>query len=228
MTVPFPPVEPPPGEWALARLRPTEDEDLVAAGADLAPGTLLAAYRAGLFPMGLGDHGARPIGWWSPEPRGVLVPADFRESRSLRKARSRFEVRVDTAFTDVMRLCADPEREGRWITDEIVTAYTEMHRLGWAHSVETWLDDRLVGGLYGIAVGGLFAGESMFHLERDASKVALAALVDLVRADGDERRIIDVQWRTGHLERLGVVEWPRRRYLEALAGALGAPDLRFG
>ena len=228
MTVPFPPVEPPPGEWALDRLRPTEDEDLVAAGADLAPGTLLAAYRAGLFPMGLGDHGTRPIGWWSPEPRGVLVPKDFRESRSLRKARSRFEVRVDTAFVDVMRLCADPEREGRWITDEIVTAYTEMHRLGWAHSVETWLDDRLVGGLYGIAVGGLFAGESMFHLERDASKVALAALVDLVRADGDERRIIDVQWRTGHLERLGVVEWPRDRYLAALAVALEAPDLRFG
>lgn len=228
MAVPFPPVEPPPGEWALGRLRPTEDEDLVAAGADLAPGTLLAAYRAGLFPMGLGDHGARPIGWWSPEPRGVLVPADFRESRSLRKARSRFEVRVDTAFPDVMRLCADPEREGRWITDEIVTAYTEMHRLGWAHSVETWLDDRLVGGLYGIAVGGLFAGESMFHLERDASKVALATLVDIVRADGDGRRIIDVQWRTGHLERLGVVEWPRRRYLEALAVALEAPDLRFG
>ena len=228
MTVPFPPVEPPPGEWALGRLRPTDDEDLVAAGADLAPGTLLTAYRAGLFPMGLGDHGARPIGWWSPEPRGVLVPADFRESRSLRKARSRFDVRVDTAFTEVMRRCADPEREGRWITDEIVAAYTEMHHLGWAHSIETWLDDRLVGGLYGIAVGGLFAGESMFHLERDASKVALAALVDRVRADGDERRIIDVQWRTGHLERLGVVEWPRRRYLEALAVALEAPDLRFG
>ncbi|GGB89268.1 leucyl-tRNA--protein transferase [Knoellia flava TL1] len=227
MTVPFPPVEPPPGEWAMGRLRPTEDEDLVAAGADLSPGTLLAAYRVGLFPMGLGDHGARPIGWWSPEPRGVLVPANFRESRSLRKARSRFEVRVDTAFPDVMRLCGDPERVGRWITDEIVTAYTEMHRLGWAHSVETWLDGRLVGGLYGIAVGGLFAGESMFHLERDASKVALAALVDLVRADGDERRIIDVQWSTGHLERLGVVEWPRRRYLEALAVALEAPDLRF-
>ncbi len=228
MTVPFPPTEPPPSEWALGQLRPTEGVDLVAAGADLAPGTLRSAYRAGLFPMGLGEHGTRPIGWWSPEPRGVLLPADFRERRSLTKSRARFEIRVDTVFADVMRRCADPEREGRWITDEIVAAYTEMHRLGWAHSIETWRDGELVGGLYGIAVGGLFAGESMFHAARDASKVALAALVDIVRADGDERRIIDVQWSTEHLERLGVVEWPRRRYLEALGEALTAPDLEFG
>lgn len=228
MSVPFPPVEPPAGEWALGQIRPTDDEDLVAAGADLAPGTLLAAYRAGLFPMGLGDHGARPIGWWSPEPRGVLLPGGFRERRSLTKARAKFEIRVDTAFVDVMRRCADPEREGRWITDEIVTAYTELHRLGWAHSVEAWRDDALVGGLYGIAIGGLFAGESMFHSERDASKVALAALVDIVHADGDDRRVIDVQWATEHLERLGVVEWPRRRYLDALPAALEAPAVRFG
>ena len=227
MTVPFPPVEPPPGDWALGRLRPTEDEDLVAAGADLAPGTLIAAYRAGLFPMGLGDHGARPIGWWSPEPRGVLVPGGFRERRSLTKSRAKYEIRVDTAFAEVMRHCADPEREGRWITDEIVTAYSEMHRLGWAHSIEAWRDGELAGGLYGIAIGGLFAGESMFHLRRDASKVALAALVDIVRSDGDERRLIDVQWSTEHLERLGVVQWPRRRYLEALRSALEAPAIRF-
>ncbi|KGN38460.1 leucyl/phenylalanyl-tRNA--protein transferase [Knoellia subterranea] len=228
MSVPFPPVEPPPTDWALGHLRPSDDEDLVAAGADLEPGTVLAAYRAGLFPMGLGDHGARPIGWWSPEPRGVLVPADFRERRSLKKARARFEIRVDTAFVDVMRRCADPEREGRWITAEVIAAYTELHRLGWAHSVETWLDDELVGGLYGIAVGGLFAGESMFHSARDASKVALAALVDIVSADGDGRRLIDVQWATEHLGRLGVVEWPRERYLAALGEALQAPQVRFG
>lgn len=228
MTVPFPPVEPPPSEWLLGRVRPTHDEDLVAAGADLLPGTLLTAYRSGLFPMGLGDHGSRPIGWWSPEPRGVLVPGDFRERRSLRQARAKFEIRVDTAFDDVMRHCADPVREGRWITDEIITAYTEMHRLGWAHSVETWRDGELVGGLYGIATGGLFAGESMFHTARDASKVALAALVDIVNADEDDRRIIDVQWVTGHLERLGVAEWPRERYLDALARALTAPHVRFG
>ncbi|WP_353950335.1 leucyl/phenylalanyl-tRNA--protein transferase [Knoellia sp. S7-12] len=228
VNVPFPPVEPPPSEWALGHLRPTDDEDLVAAGADLEPGTLLVAYRAGLFPMGLGDHGARPIGWWSPEPRGILVPGGFRERRSLKKARARFEIRVDTAFTDVMERCADPDREGRWITDEIIAAYTELHRLGWAHSVETWRDGVLVGGLYGIAIGGLFAGESMFHSERDASKVALAALVDIVHADDDPRRLIDVQWSTEHLERLGVTEWPRERYLAALGAALQAPPVSFG
>ncbi|KGN33171.1 leucyl-tRNA--protein transferase [Knoellia sinensis KCTC 19936] len=228
MSVPYPPQEPATTEWALGRVRPTDDEDLVAAGADLEPGTLLAAYRAGLFPMGLGDHGARPIGWWSPEPRGVLVPGEFRERRSLKKARAKFDVRVDTAFVDVMRRCADPEREGRWITDEIVSAYTEMHHLGWAHSIESWRDGELVGGLYGIAIGGLFAGESMFHTVPDASKVALAALVDIVRADDDPRRIIDVQWATEHLAGLGVAEWPRARYLTALETALKAPPLRFG
>lgn len=228
VSVPFPPVEPASTEWALGQLRPTVDEDLVAAGADLEPGTLLAAYRAGLFPMGLGDDGARPLGWWSPEPRGVLVPRDFRERRSLKKARAKFEIRVDTAFVDVMRKCADPDREGRWITDEIVAAYAELHRLGWAHSVESWVDDVLVGGLYGVAIGGLFAGESMFHTERDASKVALAALVDIVHADADQRRIIDVQWATEHLERLGVVQWPRVDYLAALGNALQAPPVSFG
>ena len=226
--IPFPPVEPPPSEWELGQLRPTDEEDLVAAGADLEPGTLLVAYRAGLFPMGLGEHGTRPLGWWSPEPRGVLVPGAFRERRSLTKSRARFEIRVDTAFREVMERCADPAREGRWITDEIVAAYGELHRLGWAHSVETWLDGSLVGGLYGVAIGGLFAGESMFHAERDASKVALAALVDIVHADHDPRRLIDVQWATEHLERLGVVEWPRERYLAALGEALQAPPVRFG
>lgn len=228
MSVPFPPIEPPPSEWSLGTLRPTVDEDLVAAGADLEPGTLLGAYRAGLFPMGLGDHGGRPLGWWSPEPRGVLTPGAFRERRSLKKSRARFEIRVDTAFAEVMAKCADPDREGRWITDEIVSAYTALHRLGWAHSVETWREGELVGGLYGVAIGGLFAGESMFHSERDASKAALAALVDIVHADEDPRRIIDVQWATEHLERLGVVEWPRERYLTALGEALQASPVRFG
>jgi leucyl/phenylalanyl-tRNA--protein transferase len=200
----------------------------VGAGADLEPGTVLAAYRAGLFPMGLGVDGGRPLGWWSPQPRGVLEPLAFRERRSLRKARAHFEIRVDTAFPDVVHRCADPERDGRWITDEIVAAYGQLHRLGWAHSIETWREGRLVGGLYGIAIGGLFAGESMFHAERDASKVALAALVDLVRADGDPRRLIDVQWATEHLRGLGVAEWPRERYLEALPRALEAPPIRFG
>ena len=227
VNVPFPPLEPPPSEWALGQVRPTADDDLVAAGADLLPGTLLEAYRAGLFPMGLGVHGSGPVGWWSPQPRGVLVPDEFRERRSLRKARAHVEIRFDTAFHEVMRRCADPDRDGRWITDEIEAAYTELHRLGWAHSVETWREGVLVGGLYGVAVGGLFAGESMFHSERDASKVALAALVDLLRADGDPRRLIDVQWATDHLVGLGAAHWPRERYLVALGEALEAPPLRF-
>jgi leucyl/phenylalanyl-tRNA--protein transferase len=119
--------------------------------------------------------------------------------------------------------CADPSRSGRWITAEIEDAYTELHRLGWAHSVEVRSDGRLVGGLYGIAIGGLFAGESMFHRRTDASKAAVAGLVDLVAADGDPRRLIDVQWRTPHLATLGVTEVPRSEYLRLLADALTPP-----
>jgi leucyl/phenylalanyl-tRNA--protein transferase len=195
-------------------------EDLVGVGADLEPGTLLAAYRSGLFPMGLGRNGRGPIGWWAPDPRGVLPLAGLRTSRSLRRARSRFEIRVDTAFAEVVAACGDPARSGRWITDAIYQAYAALHELGWAHSVECWQDGRLVGGLYGVSVGGLFAGESMFHRETDASKVALVALVEIMAEDGDPRRLLDVQWRTDHLATLGVVEIPRARYLELLADAL--------
>jgi leucyl/phenylalanyl-tRNA--protein transferase len=195
-------------------------EDLVGVGADLEPGTLLAAYRSGLFPMGLGRNGRGPIGWWAPDPRGVLPLPGLRVSRSLRRARSKFEIRVDTAFDDVVAACGDPARSGRWITDAIFRAYATLHELGWAHSVECWQDDRLVGGLYGVSVGGLFAGESMFHRETDASKVALVALVEIMGEDGDPRRLLDVQWRTDHLSTLGVVEISRPRYLELLEDAL--------
>lgn len=231
--MPADPREPPPSGWAaglreaLSRAEP--GEDLVGVGADLAPGTLLAAYRAGLFPMGLGRHGRPPLGWWSPDPRGVLPlhgPGGLRVSRSLRRSQRRFEVRVDTAFPDVVAGCADPARGGRWITPAVAAAYAELHALGWARSVETWRDGRLVGGVYGVAVGGLFAGESMFHRETDASKVALAALVERLRADGDRRRLLDVQWATPHLVSLGVVEIPRTAYLARLAGALSAPAPR--
>lgn len=222
------PLEPPASPWAaeLGRRVVTAPpgEDLVAVGADLAPGTLLAAYRVGAFPMGVGRHGRRPLGWWSPDPRGVLHPSDLRVSRSLRRSVRRFELRVDTAFDDVVAGCADPARDGRWITPEIADAYRLLHALGWAHSVETWRDGRLVGGLYGVAVGGLFAGESMFHRETDASKAALVGLVALLRADGDPRRLVDVQWRTAHLATLGVTEVPRQRYLRLLERALTAPD----
>ncbi len=191
-------------------------------GADLAPGTLLQAYRTGLFPMGTGRRGGGDIGWWSPDPRGVLPVDGLRVHRSLRKVLPRFEIRVDTAFADVVRGCADPGRDGRWITAGVARAYFELHRLGWAHSVEAWQDDELVGGLYGVAVGGLFAGESMFHRVRDASKAALVALVGLL-GPHEPDRLLDVQWRTDHLATLGVVEVPREEYARRLGRALELP-----
>ncbi|TNM42047.1 leucyl/phenylalanyl-tRNA--protein transferase, partial [Nocardioides albidus] len=184
-----------------------DGSDLVAVGADLAPGTLLAAYRGGLFPMPEG----RSIGWWCPAHRGVLFLDELRVSRSLRRSARDFEVRVDTAFDEVVAACADPRRPHGWIDGRIARAYGDLHRLGWAHSVETWQDGRLVGGLYGVAIGGLFAGESMFHHVTDASKVALLGLVEGLRRDADGaagNRLIDVQWATRHLTGLGVREIP--------------------
>jgi leucyl/phenylalanyl-tRNA--protein transferase len=214
------PVEPMPSPWMFPDVARADSDDLVAMGADLEPGTLLAAYRAGLFPMP-GDTDT--MLWWSPMERGVLPLDGLRVSRSLRQAARRMEIRVDTAFPEVIDACADPERDSGWIDEEIVDAYTALHRLGWAHSVEAWQDGELVGGLYGVAVGGLFAGESMFHRVRDASKVALVGLVDLMRDEHADRRLLDVQWRTPHLASLGVVTVPRRSYLRLLAEALDVP-----
>lgn len=225
--MPFPPIEPGPGPWIFERVQPQPGEDLVAVGADLDPGTVLAAYRRGLFPMGLGPAGQGPLGWWSPDPRGVLLPGELILHRSLRKVLPRFEIRVDTAFGEVVRACADPTRPGRWITADVMAAYTRLFELGWAHSVEAWQDDRLAGGLYGLSIGGLFAGESMFHRARDASKVALVGLVERALGD-DPRRILDVQWATPHLVRLGVRACSRSEYLTRLAVALTAPQLEFG
>ncbi|HVF32539.1 MAG TPA: leucyl/phenylalanyl-tRNA--protein transferase [Acidimicrobiales bacterium] len=195
------------------------DGDLIAVGADLEPGTILQAYRSGLFPMNV-DR--RNLGWWSPQPRAILpLPDGLRVSRSLRKARRHFEIRVDTAFEEVIDACGDPSREGRWITEEVRAAYLLLHELGWVHSVEAWsLDDgTLAGGLYGVAIGRLFAGESMFHRRTDASKVALCGLVDLLPDDA----LLDVQWRTGHLASLGVVEISREEYLPRAAEAVRRP-----
>ena len=217
------PVEPLPTSWDFSVAEVDDGEDLVAVGGDLRAGTLVAAYRSGVFPMGLGDFGARPMGWWSPDPRGVLLPGGVHASRSLRKSLRRFEMRVDTAFRQVVEACADPSREGRWITEEIIDAYTELHVLGWAHSIETWLGGELVGGLYGVSIGGLFAGESMFHRVTDASKVALVGLVDLLCDEYANQRVLDVQWRTDHLGSLGVEEVPRRSYLRMLRAALDLP-----
>ena len=220
------PVEPPPTTWAL----PEPDAvlaaagDVVGVGADLEPGTLLAAYRRGLFPMPLSRPGGRRrpvLAWWSPDPRGVLPLEGLRVSRSLAKAARGFEVRVDTAFAEVVEACADPARPSGWITPAVREAYVRLHRLGWAHSVEAWAGGELAGGLYGVAIGGLFAGESMFHRRTDASKVALVGLVERLVASG--AALLDVQWVTPHLASLGAVEVPRRRYLELLAEALRRP-----
>jgi leucyl/phenylalanyl-tRNA--protein transferase len=219
------PQEPPPSPWDFDLSEVDDGEDLVGVGGDLRPGTLLAAYRSGVFPMGLGEHGGPPMGWWSPDPRGVLLPGEVHVSRSLRRSMRHFEIRVDTAFEDVVDGCADRSRDGRWITREMAAAYREMHRLGWAHSVETWREGRLVGGLYGLAVGGLFAGESMFHRETDASKAALVGLARLVFADADPRRLIDVQWATPHLRSMGIRELPRGAYLRRLEQALEVDEL---
>ena len=190
---------------------------------------MLAAYRAGLFPMPVeGQRRTGPIGWWSPDPRGVLPLDGLRVSRSLRAACRRFEIRVDTAYDEVVaRLRRPKRRPGGWIRKDVVAAYRRLHDLGWVHSVEAWSvgpdgRDRLAGGLYGVALGGLFAGESMFHRERDASKVALVGLVELLRGGRlrTGRRLLDVQWATDHLVSLGAVEVARPAYLDLLAEAL--------
>ena len=163
------------------------------------------------------------MAWWSPEDRGVLPLSGLRVTRSMRQSARRFEIRVDTAFEEVVAACGDPSRSGGWIDGQIASAYTELHRLGWAHSVEAWRDDELAGGLYGVAIGGLFAGESMFTRVRDASKVALMGLVDLLSDEYAADRVLDTQWQTPHLATLGVVEVPRQEYLRRLERALQLP-----
>jgi leucyl/phenylalanyl-tRNA--protein transferase len=210
----------PPVETAL-----TDPDGLLCAGGDLSPARLLEAYRRGIFPW---FSEGQPILWWSPDPRTVLYPAEFRVSRSLAKTiRNRgFAVSVDRAFTDVMALCADPRLrpEGTWISPQMRAAYQRLHDLGHAHSYETWDGDRLVGGLYGVALGAVFFGESMFSLERDASKVALAALVRaMIERNG---RLIDCQVASAHLESLGARSIPRRQFVRELAEAV--PDVQSG
>lgn len=171
--------------------------------------------------MPIRDGGQSVLAWWSPDPRGIIPLDGLRVSRSLRRSCVRYRVTVDEAFESVIDRCADPSREGRWIDGDIREAYVTLHHLGWAHSVEAWDDEGLAGGLYGVAIGGLFAGESMFHRQRDASKVALVALVTGLA--GNERRLLDVQWVTPHLASLGAVEIPRSEYLARLRRALAEP-----
>ena len=215
------PVALPPSAWRFDPMRWPTDEDCVAIGADTSPSTILEAYRSGAFPMPAED--LAPMLWWSPVRRGVLELDDLVVTRSLRQSRRSFEIRVDTVFEHVITACADPGRPGSWINSEIIACYCELHELGWAHSVEAWADGQLAGGLYGVAVGGLFAGESMFHLRRDASKVALCGLVDLLRDEHAAQRLIDVQWQTDHLASLGVREIERCSYLARLERLLDVP-----
>jgi leucyl/phenylalanyl-tRNA--protein transferase len=189
----------------------------------LEPGTLLAAYRCGLFPMPLG----RRLAWWSPEPRGIIPLDGLVVSRSLRRSCRRFEVTFGNAFREVIAACADPRRPGSWINRDMQAAYCRLHELGWAQSVEAWnAEGKLVGGLYGVAIGGFFAGESMFHCERDASKVCLVALVGALRRGG--ARLLDVQWVTPHLASLGAVGVSRARYLALLKDAVALAQVDLG
>jgi leucyl/phenylalanyl-tRNA--protein transferase len=196
------------------------DDDIVAVGADLEPATVLSAYEQGIFPMPLSN--IEDMSWWSPVRRGILPLDGMRVSRSLRQSARRYRVTFDNAYDEVVAGCADPRRSGAWIDDRIVAAYRRLFDLGYVHSVEVWHDDELVGGLYGVAIGGLFAGESMFHRQRDASKVALLGLVEMLD-DGSGDRLLDVQWSTEHLASLGVIEVRRADYLAMLRRALTVP-----
>lgn len=205
----------PPSPWVFDP-RDWPDDDCVASGADLEPGTLLEAYRRGAFPMPNDGE----LLWWSPMERGVLVPGDIRVSRSLSRSMRRFVVTTDESFEEVIDACADPSRSGAWIDSPIRDAYVRMHELGWAHSIETrTTDGTLVGGLYGLSIGALFAGESMFHHATDASKVAMVATAQIVGDAG----LIDTQWQTPHLASMGVTQWPRERYLARIRTLVDAP-----
>ena len=185
---------------------------------ELTPDLLLSAYAQGVFPMDVDGE----IRWFCPDPRAIIELDEFRVSRTLRQTcrQGRFDLRVNTAFSAVIRACAD-RKEGTWISPEIIVAYERLHRLGFAHSVEAHRDGELAGGLYGVALAGAFFGESMFYVQRDASKVALVHLVERLRHRGYV--LLDVQFLTPHLERLGASEIPRKEYLTRLLGAL---DLR--
>lgn len=203
-------------------------QDLIGFSDEFDAELVLEGYRAGVFPMPLHGSGFGEMGWWSPLRRGVLTLEGLRVTRSLRQSARRYTTTVDQAFERVLAGCGDPSRPNGWIDDQIVGVYTELHNAGHVHSVETWdADGRLVGGLYGVSVGGLFAGESMFHDPvhgRDASKVALLALARLLADDYAEARVIDVQWQTPHLATLGVIEIDREEYLALLEEALGLPE----
>jgi leucyl/phenylalanyl-tRNA--protein transferase len=208
---------PPPGE--------AEEGGLLALGGDLSPERLLTAYAMGIFPW----YQEEPILWYSPHPRTVLVPAQLRVSRRLRRTLSqgRFDLRLDSAFEEVIHACASVPRrgsQGTWITPDMIDAYCTLHELGFAHSSEAWCEGKLVGAVYGVSLGGSFFGESMFFRRRDASKAALVALVWQTEAWGFE--LFDCQMHTEHLARFGARKWPRDRFLRVLRKSMEQPTRR--
>lgn len=211
---PFPPVE--------QALR--QPNGLLAAGADLSPTRLLEAYRRGIFPWFSADD---PILWWSPDPRMVLFPGEFKISRSLRKTllRGQYQMRCDTAFEQVMRACSQPRegQNGTWIQEEMIAAYVRLHNAGYAHSIETWMEGELVGGLYGVGIGRMFYGESMFRNKTDASKIALAYLTAQLKRWNFG--MIDCQMNTAHLASLGAREITRREFLIRLQELIHYPNM---
>ena len=202
-------------EWDFPDPRSSGRDGLVAVGADLAPATLVHAYRHGIFPW---PHGRRDrLPWFSPEPRAILPLDKLHVAKSLRQRlrRSGWASTVDTAFAEVIVACAHPHGDdGTWITPQMRAAYTELHRLGWAHSIEVWDGARLVGGLYGVLIGGVFTGESMFHHATDASKVAMVELVARLHEAGGA--FVDVQLPTDHLQSLGAIAIARSLFLDLL------------
>jgi len=200
-----------------------EPNGLLAAGGDLMPARLIDAYRHGIFPWFNADE---PILWWSPDPRMVLFPGEFKISHSLQKTlvRGKYDIRVDHVFEQVMRACALPRKgqNGSWILEDIIEAYVRLHKMGLAHSIETWIDNKLVGGLYGVCLGRMFYGESMFSHQTDASKIALAHLTAQLKRW--QFGMIDCQMNTRHLASLGAREIPRDLFIKELQKLIAYPN----
>lgn len=209
-----------PSRWEIPDPQRADADGVVGVGADLQPATLVEAYRRGVFPW---PHEGMPLPWFSPDPRGVIPVDEIHASRSLRRTlrRSGWTTTMDTAFGAVVDACSHERDEGTWITPEMAAAYGRLHDEGWAHSLEVWDDERLVGGVYGVLLGGVFTGESMFHCVDDASKVALIDLC--ARLDEAGGRWLDVQVPTAHLRSMGARSWDRATFLRRLAAVRDLP-----
>ena len=209
--------------WDFPTPEQMPKDDLVTLGADLKPETLIDSYKHGIFPMHLQIENKREIGWWSPQQRGILPLNKINISSSLKKSMKKYFVTFDQDFDAVIEGCGDDKRPKGWINKDIKTAYKKLFELGYVHSVEVWnKNDELVGGLYGVEVNGLFAGESMFHKQTDASKTAMVYLVNQLKEAGGER-IFDVQWQTPHLKSMGVIKISRAKYISLLPEVLNTP-----